>query len=94
MAELDRADQATFVSGRHLPGARLERLARKLEHLLKESERFRTVEKRMEETGEKQVSLSDPDVRSMATAARMPRVVGYNVQSVVDANHHLIVAYM
>lgn len=93
LAELDRADQAEAESGRHLPKARLERLARKLEHLLKESERFRTVEKRMEETGETQVSLSDPDARSMATTARMPRVVGYNVQSVVDARHHLIVAH-
>jgi transposase len=93
LSELDRADQAEAESGQNLPKARLERLARKLEHLVKESERFRAVEKRMEETGETQVSLSDPDARSMATTARMPRVVGYNVQSVVEAENHLIVAH-
>lgn len=93
LSELDRADQAEAESGQNLPKARLERLARKLEHLIKESERFRAMEERMEETGETQVSLSDPDARSMATTARMPRVVGYNVQSVVDAANHLIVAH-
>ena len=46
----------------------------------------------MDETGEAQVSLLGPDARSMTTA-RMPRVVGYNVQSVVEAKHHLIVAH-
>ncbi len=29
----------------------------------------------------------------MATTSRMPRVVGYNVQTVVEAKHHLIVAH-
>ncbi len=47
----------------------------------------------MDSTGETQVSLSDPDARSMATTARMPRVVGYNVQTAVEAEHHLIVAH-
>ena len=47
----------------------------------------------MDETGETQVSLSDPDARSMATTARMPRVVGYNVQTAFEAENHLIVAH-
>jgi hypothetical protein len=29
----------------------------------------------------------------MATTARMPRIVGYNVQTAVEADHHLIVAH-
>ena len=93
MAELDRADAAEAQSGEPLPRARLERLMRKLTHLVGQAERFRAVEERMKESGETQISLSDPDARSMATTARMPRVVGYNVQSVVDAEHHLIVAH-
>jgi transposase len=93
MAELDRADAAEAESGEPLPRARLERLMRKLTHLVGQAERFRAVEERMKESGETQISLSDPDARSMATTARMPRVVGYNVQSVVDAEHHLIVAH-
>ena len=47
----------------------------------------------MEATGETQVSLTDPDCRAMATTSKQPRVVGYNVQSVVETKHHLIVAH-
>ena len=40
-----------------------------------------------------QVSLTDPDARSMATSGRGTGIVGYNVQMAVDAEHHLIVAH-
>lgn len=39
-----------------------------------------------------QISLTDPDARAMATRAQHSGHVGYNVQSVVDAETHLIVA--
>jgi hypothetical protein len=39
-----------------------------------------------------QISLTDPDARSMATSGRDTGMVGYNVQAAVDAKHHLIVA--
>jgi hypothetical protein len=42
-------------------------------------------------TPDKQVSLTDPDARSMKTWGT--GVVGYNVQVAVDAKHHLIVAH-
>ena len=42
---------------------------------------------------DKQVSLTDPDARSMATSGRGTGIVGYNVQIAVDAEHHLIVAH-
>ncbi len=93
LAELDRADEVQSKTGMALPEARIERATRKLAHLRKEADRLRTVEERMDSTGETQVSLSDPDARSMATTARMPRVVGYNVQTAVEAEHHLIVAH-
>ena len=93
LAELDRADEVLEKTGSALPEARIERASRKLAHLGREADRLKTVEKRMDATGETQVSLSDPDARSMATTARMPRVVGYNVQTAVDAEHHLIVAH-
>ena len=47
----------------------------------------------MDAAGETQVSLTDPDCRAMATTSKQPRVVGYNVQSAVEAKHHLIVAH-
>jgi transposase len=93
LAEVERADEALDATGWTVPTERLNRTVRKLAHLKKEAERLRSVERRMDATGETQVSLSDPDARAMATTARMPRVVGYNVQTAVEAKHHLIVAH-
>jgi transposase len=42
---------------------------------------------------DQQISLTDPDSRSMATSGRGSGVVGYNVQIAVDTNHHLIVTH-
>ena len=42
---------------------------------------------------DQQISLTDPDSRSMATSGRGSGVVGYNVQVAVDTKHHLIVAH-
>jgi hypothetical protein len=45
------------------------------------------------EAPDQQVSLTDPDARSMATSGRGTGIVGYNVQTAVDTKHHLIVAH-
>jgi hypothetical protein len=42
---------------------------------------------------DQQISLTDPDSRSMATSGRGSGVVGYNVQIAVDTEHHLIVTH-
>ena len=42
---------------------------------------------------DQQISLTDPDSRSMATSGRCSGVVGYNVQVAVDTEHHLIVTH-
>src|ERR1700690_3650002 len=42
---------------------------------------------------DKQISLTDPDARSMATSGKGSGIVGYNVQCAVDTTHHLIVAH-
>ena len=44
-------------------------------------------------TPDQQISLTDPDARSMATSGRGSGVVGYNVQVAVDTAHHLIIAH-
>ena len=44
-------------------------------------------------TPDQQISLTDPDARSMATSGRGSGVVGYNVQIAVEANHHLVVMH-
>jgi hypothetical protein len=46
----------------------------------------------MAATPDQQISLTDPDSRSMATSGRGSGVVGYNVQ-VGDIEHHLIVTH-
>ncbi|RTL65957.1 MAG: IS1182 family transposase [Hyphomicrobiales bacterium] len=50
-------------------------------------------EKLMLASPDAQVSLTDPDSRSMATSGRGSGVVGYNVQVAVDTTHHLIVTH-
>jgi hypothetical protein len=42
---------------------------------------------------DEQISLTDPDSRSMATSGRGSGVAGYNVQVVVETEHHLIVTH-
>jgi hypothetical protein len=49
--------------------------------------------RQVEAAPDKQVSLTDPDARSMATSGKGTGIVGYNVQIAVDAEHHLIVAH-
>jgi hypothetical protein len=54
---------------------------------------LKAMEQRVHTAPDKQVSLTDPDARSMATSSRGTGMVGYNVQTAVDAEHHLIVAH-
>jgi transposase len=71
--------------------ARTERLGDKIEALKEEMQRLKKHEVRMLEAADQQLSLTDPDARSMKT--RGTGVVGYNVQVAVDTEHHLIVAH-
>ena len=63
----------------------------KVAKLREEMARLKKLEVRMLEAPDKQLSITDPDARSMNS--RGSGVVGYNVQSAVDAKHHLIVAH-
>ncbi len=51
------------------------------------------MEQRLKRAPDGQISLTDPDARSMATSRPGTGIVGYNVQTAVDAKHHLIVAH-
>ena len=53
-------------------------------------QRAAVLDARMRETPDHQISLTDPDARSMAISDRGSAVVGYNVQTAVDTSHHLI----
>ena len=69
------------------------RLNEKIAKLKEEMQRLKALETRMLATPDQQISLVDPDARSMATSGRGSGVVGYNVQVAVDTKHHLIVTH-
>jgi len=68
-----------------------ERLENKVAKLKNEIERLNNIGIQLRATPDKQISLTDPDSRSMIT--RGTGMVGYNVQTAVDAKNHLIVAH-
>jgi len=89
LAALDAADQADAATA---PG-RQGKLKEKIAALKKRMGQLKEIEVLVQATPDKQISLADPDARSMATSGRGTGVVGYNVQTAVDVQHHLIVAH-
>jgi transposase len=82
--ELDRADRAA-------PPEDTRPLRDKIAALKEEMDQLKKLEVRMRETPDQQISLTDPDARSMK--ARGQGIVGYNVQTAVDVESHLIVTH-
>jgi len=73
--------------------AKTERLREKIKTLREQMRRMDTIREQLKRQPDEQLSLTDPDARSMVSQAKGTGVVGYNVQSVVDTKHHLIVAH-
>ena len=71
--------------------AKATRLKDKIAALKEEMAHLQGLETQVLEAPDKQISHTDPDARSMKT--RGNGIVGYNVQTAVDAEHHLIVAH-
>jgi transposase/macrodomain Ter protein organizer (MatP/YcbG family) len=69
------------------------RLNEKIARLKQEMGRLAGLDAKMREAPDQQISLTDPDARSMATSGRGSGVVGYNVQVAVETEHHLIVTH-
>jgi hypothetical protein len=69
------------------------RLKDRIVTLKQEMQRLKGLQRQMEASADGQVSLTDPDARSMASQGKGTGIVGYNVQTAVDAEHHLIVAH-
>ncbi len=84
IASADRQESA-------LAEPKAKRLEDKISALKQEMARLKKLENRMLNAPDKQISLTDPDARSMKT--RGTGIVGYNVQTAVDTEHHLIVAH-
>jgi len=85
--QIDSADRQEASESK----VRVERLEKKIATLKEEVKRLNKIEEVLETTQDKQISLTDPDARSMKT--RGTGVVGYNVQAAVDTKHHIIVTH-
>ncbi len=90
LRQLDSADRQEPSLART---TKMDHLQDKIAVLKREMERLETLEAKRLEAPDQQISLTDPDARSMATSGRGSGIVGYNVQLSVDAKHHLIVAH-
>lgn len=73
--------------------AKTARLQEKIVQLRGKMRRLEQIKEELKKQPDGQLSLTDPDARSMATSGRGSGMVGYNVQVAVDAKHHLIVAH-
>jgi len=90
LAQLDTAD---LQDPSEALAAKTAHLKDKLAKLASEMQKLEAYEKAMLASPDQQISLTDPDCRSMATSGRGSGVVGYNVQVAVDTEHHLIIAH-
>src|SRR5689334_3474721 len=90
LSQLDTADRQEPTEAL---AAEVTRLKEKLTKLKEEMGKLAGYEKQMLASPDQQISLTDPDSRSMATSGRGSGVVGYNVQVAVDTEHHLIVTH-
>jgi len=84
LGELDSADEAA-------PVEETQRIKDRVKALTEEMERLKKLKVRMLKAPDQQLSLTDPDARSLRH--RGSGVVGYNVQTAVDTQHHLIVVH-
>ncbi len=85
LTELDTADRQEPATAK----SKRARLNDKIAAMRSPMATLKEIEAKLIETGETQISLTDPDSRSMMK--RGSGVVGYNVQTAVDAKHHTIV---
>src|SRR6202162_152312 len=86
---LDRTDREES----DIAEAKSVRLKEKIAGLRRQMQALKVIEQTVQDAPDQQVSLTDPDARSMATSGKGTDTVGYNVQIAVDAEHHLIVAH-
>jgi transposase len=90
LQQLDTADRQEPSEALKIKASHLKE---KIEKLKQEMQRLATLKVEMLATLDQQISLTDPDSRSMATSGRGSGVVGYNVQVAVETKHHLIVTH-
>jgi len=89
LGQIETADRLELSTS----NAKIERLESKIEKLKDEIKQLNQVQKQLQTEPDRQLSLTDPDARSMATSGRGTGMVAYNVQTAVDSENHLILAH-
>ncbi len=87
LSQIESADRRDTSSAK----LKKERLENKISRLKAEIQRLNTIKIVLEATPDKQISMTDPDARSMKS--RGSGIVGYNVQAAVDVKNHIILAH-
>src|SRR5205823_7207370 len=87
LTAMDTADRAEPAVAQLKKG----QLQDKIAALKDQMQQLKEIEARMLAAPDQQISLTDPDARSMN--ARGSGIVGYNVQTAVEAKNHLIVLH-
>jgi len=87
--ELDRADRQPAS----VLASRVENLKERMGTVKAHIRQLRKIDRQVERAPDGQVSLTDPDARSMNSAGKGTGIVGYNVQTAVDTKSHMIVAH-
>ena len=72
---------------------RTARLTTRLGELRRQMRELEAMEQAVAATPDRQISLTDPDARAMASAGTGTGLVGYNLQAAVDTGSHIIVAH-
>ena len=88
LKQLDSADRQEPSAGQT---KKRQRLQDQISALKQQMQKLQVLNTQLQSAPDNQLSLTDPDARSMKM--RDGGVVGYNVQTAVDAEHHLIIAH-
>jgi transposase len=86
---LDTADR----QGEDVAEFRTARLNERLDALRRQMRDLKAMEEAVEAAPDRQISLTYPDARAMASAGKGAGLVGYNLQAAVDTDSHIIVAH-
>ena len=88
LSELDKADSKDATNK-----LTKDELENKIALLKEQMEKLKVIEEQRQQAPDQQISFTDPDARSMTSGTKGKGLVGYNVQSAVDCENHLIVSH-
>ena len=92
VAYIDNKLKEYIAELEHADGDNKKELEEKIDKHNNQKKKYQDIEKQIKETGEKQVSTSDPESRHLIIRGMITEVA-YNIQSTVDDKHNLPINY-